>query len=257
MNSFFLSRWSGPGPVLRGIGLALCLLPTAVSAQEATARKHLTLTGIASGTVAPHGMAFISLALTNRRVGAPIRDNDGSLALGFGLGSAEDNIGVQVTASITSLSRPFGDAGSFSLKASRRLSAGRWHTYLGVSADYLAPWGQMRGQKASVTAALTGFTSVRLGSGYHPVMVTVGGGSRIRNNDTDPGLFAGVGLGLTTNLAASAAWTGDGLDLGLGATVPGLPGLDLSLSANDVTNRRNSRRLTLTATWALRDAFGR
>jgi len=242
-------------PVLPLVATALlaCALPAA--AQDN--RKHLTLVGIPSGTVAPHGMVFGSLSLTDRRAGTTARDKDGSLALGFGLGSAEDGIGVQVTASIASLSRNFGDAGSFSLKASRRIGTGQWNTYLGVSADYLAPWGAVKGQKASLTAAITSFGSVRIGADIHPVMLTFGGGSHIRNGDKDPGVFAGVGLGLTQNLAVSAAWTGEALDLGLGVKAPGVDGLNFTFAVNDVTDRRSSRRVTLTATYAVANLFGR
>lgn len=234
---------------------ALMAISAPAVAQET--RKHLTLVGIPSGTVAPHGTVFGSLALTDRRAGAALRDNDGSLALGFGLGSAEDGIGVQVTASIASLSRNFGDAGSFSVKASRRIGTGQWTTYLGVSADYLAPWGAVKGQKTSLTAAITSFTSVRIGQDSYPLMLTFGGGSHIRNGDKDPGIFAGVGLGLTPNLAVSAAWTGEALDLGLGVKAPGVEGLSFTFAVNDVTDRKSSRRVTLSATWAVANLFGR
>ncbi|MBL4915848.1 hypothetical protein [Szabonella alba] len=236
---------------------ATALIATALPAAAQDSRKHLTLIGIPSGTVAPGGMVFGSLALTDRRTGTAIRDNDGSLALGFGLGSAEDGIGVQVTASIASLSRDFGDAGSFSIKASRRIGTGQWTTYLGASADYLAPWGDVKGQDVSGTVALTSFTSVRIGADVHPLMLTLGGGSHIRNNDNDPGIFAGVGIGLTPHLAASAAWTSEALDLGLGVKAPGVEGLNFTFAVNDVTDRRDSRRVTLTATWAVANVFGR
>lgn len=242
---------------LPAIACAMALIAGAMPATAQDSRKHLTLVGIPSGTVAPHGMVFGGLALTNRRVGAVPRDEDGSLALGFGLGSAEDGVGVQITASIASLSRNFGDAGSFSLKASRRIGTGAWNTYLGVSADYLAPWGAVKGRDPAITAAITSFGAIRIGGDIHPVMLTFGGGSHIRNNDTDPGLFAGVGLGLTPHLAVSAAWTGEALDLGLGIKPPGVEGLNLTLAVNDVTDRRDSRRVTLTATYAVANLFGR
>lgn len=235
--------------------LALCCGALPATAQDS--RKHLTLVGIPSGTVAPHGMVFGGLALTNRRTGVVPRDEDGSLALGFGLGSAEDGIGLQFTASIASLSRNFGDAGSFSVKASRRIGTGAWNTYLGVSADYLAPWGAVKGQDASITAAITSFGSIAIGTEIHPIMLTLGGGSHIRNGDTDPGVFAGIGLGLTRNLAVSAAWTGEALDLGLGIRAPGVNGLSFTIAGNDVTDRMASRRVTVTATWAVANLFGR
>ena len=243
---------------LAGAAAAALLAAAPALAQDSGGRKHLTLVGLPSGTVAPHGTVFASLALTNRRtgIGPAIRDNDGSLALGFGLGSAEETIGFQFTMDITSLSRSFGDAGSFGIKVSRRLAAGDWPVYASLGADYLAPWGSVRVRKPAVTAALTTFGQITLGGDSYPVMATIGGGNRVRANYTRPGAFVGFGIGVTENLAASLAWTGESLDLGLGLRIPALEPVTFTLAVNDATDRLNSRRVTATATWAF-NAFGR
>ena len=74
----------------------------------------------ATGTVAPAGLGFVQLSGTND---SPAGRTDGSLALGMGFGSAEDGLGVQVTAQVTSLTDSFGDSGYLGLKLSRRLGA--------------------------------------------------------------------------------------------------------------------------------------
>lgn len=249
---------TGAAPLCRALAAAAIasVLAAGTAVAQDGATKHLTLIGAQAATVAPHGTVFGSLALTNRRPGG-IRDNDGSLALGFGLGSAEDAVGLQVTVDIASLSRSFGDAGSVGIKVSRRLAAGDWPIYASLSVDRLAPWGSARGLKPAASVALTTFGAITLGGDSHPVMVSFGAGNRLRANNTRPGVFAGVGLGLSRNLAASAAWSGEALDLGIGFRIPAVDALNFTLAVNDVTDRRNSRRLTATATWALSDVFGR
>jgi hypothetical protein len=243
-------------------GAALTLSVTALHAQDrnapaVAAPKHLTIVGIPSATVAPHGTVFGSLALTNRREGV-LRDWDGSAALGFGYGSAEEAIGFQFSATIASMTRTFGDSGHLSIKASRRIAAGAMPTYLGASLDYIAPWGDSRHREPSATLALTSFASVDFGGASPtPLMMTLGAGSHIRNNDSRPGVFGGVGVGLTEHLAASVSVLDDAVDFGMGFR-PGNPeGVFFTFALNDALNLRDRRRVTMTATWALSDVFGR
>ena len=105
-------------------GAAIVVLATA-SAGLAEGNKLVTLQGIRSATVAPSGLVFGSLGLTSRRdsLGDFFDEGDGSIVLGFGLGDATKTVGVQVSASITSLTDSFGDSGSLSIKAARRWQA--------------------------------------------------------------------------------------------------------------------------------------
>lgn len=241
---------------LVGAALMTALTTGGTFAQDAGSNKHLTLVGIPSGTVAPHGTIFGSLAVTNRR-SAWSRTADGSMVLGLGLGSAEDGIGFQFTVDNTSLTNKFGDSGSFGIKASRRLSSGDWPVYASLGVDYLAPWGTVRRRNPGTTLAVTTFGQIRGATDTYPIMMTLGVGNRVRANNTRAGVFAGVGVGLTQNLAASLAWTGEAVDLGLGLQFAELRGMSFTVSASDVTNRVNSRRLVATATWSLQDVFGR
>lgn len=245
-------QWLGAGLT----AAALSALTAVPGLAQDRPTKHLTLVGIPSGTVAPHGTVFGSLALTNREGPGSSRD-DGSIVLGFGLGSAEDTVGVELTMNISSLQSSFGDAGYFGIKASRRLSSGSWPIYASLGVDYLGPWGAVRGRDPGVTFALSSFGNIEAGGDSYPVMMTIGAGNRLRAGNTRPAVFAGVGVGLTQNLAASAAWSGEGLDLGLGLAFPELQGISFTLGASDVTNRVNSRRLVATATWSLQNVFGR
>lgn len=174
--------------------------PAATFAQEGKP-KHLTLLGIPSATVAPANLGFASISATTDRVGNG-DDADGSLAFGLGLGSAEEAIGVQLTGYVTSLSDDFGDSGYFEIKGSRRIVGGNTPVYASLTLGSLGTWGDSTDRDASATVALTAFSILRFSpdGDVFPVMFTVGGGSHVRDDDTDPGAFLGAGIGLTPNL---------------------------------------------------------
>ena len=109
--------------------LVLLLGAGAVAADETA--PHLTLLGIPSATVAPHGSGFVSLQFTNQRQG-PGTDSDASLSFGAGFGDAERTLGVQLTAEVTSTTDDPGDSGYFDVKLSRRISSGQTPAYLGL-----------------------------------------------------------------------------------------------------------------------------
>ncbi|MGI3171000.1 hypothetical protein ACRARG_17745 [Pseudooceanicola sp. C21-150M6] len=235
------------GSVLRtclaGTFVVASLLADPVSAQG----KNLTLVGIPSGTTAPAGLFFLSGSYATRR--APTAsDGDGSIALGFGLGDADRNIGFQVTGQITSLTDDFGDSGYFELKASRRIDTGSAPTYFGLAVGNLAPWGDAKIHDTSVTAAITTFTQLDMGADSFPIALTVGGGSHIRNFNTDPGVFVGAGIGLTDYFGASLAWTGESVTIGT-AFRPGRSPFQISLSAEDVFDQIDNRRAVLSISY--------
>ncbi|MCR8723314.1 hypothetical protein [Frigidibacter sp. ROC022] len=266
-----------PGPGRQGfrpIALALaagiaCTSP--VAAQDSG--KHLTLNGIMSGTVAPNGLGFVSLSATDN--GWASGDTEGAMALGFGLGDADEGIGMQFTVNLVSLGAPgngVGDSGYLSLKFSKRL--GERPVYLGLQIDHLAPWGDasmrvvdvlippgpndpglylVENVDPSVKLAATWFTQMDIRGDSYPLMFTLGAGNRVRNFERDPGMFAGVGMGLSQNLAASIAWNGDYADLGLGYRIGG--NLFLNATLNDAFDMEDQQRVTLTVSHTF-NAFG-
>ncbi|TYB84418.1 hypothetical protein [Oceaniovalibus sp. ACAM 378] len=217
--------------------------------------EHVTLLGIPSGTVAPGGLAFVSLAGTTNRVDAP-DTQDGSLAFGLGFGSAEDGIGVQFTTQITSLTDDFGDSGYLALKFSRRVVASDNPVYLGLSLDYLTPWGDVDGRDPEAALSLTKFTRLQFSETTSlPVMFTLGAGTGVRNNDTDPGIFFGAGIGLNENLGVSAAWSGEYADIGASFRFDGVDNLGISATVHDVFDQKDNRRLTVAVNYFLQDLF--
>ena len=228
-----------------------------VSVTQTPTPKNLTLLGIESATVAPRGMVFGALTATNRRDGK-FRTGDGSAEFGFGFGSAESGVGFQVGTVITSLTDALGDSGYFTVKASRRVIAGKVPTYLGLSVSHLGNWGNASGVDVAGTLVVTSFANIRFrpGGETFPIMVSLGGGTNTRKTFTHPGVFAGVGIGINRNLGASLAWSGDYFDLGAAFRVDGLPNVMMTAVINDVLDQRNARRVTGSLVWFLPNAFG-
>ena len=247
-----MARWE------RGWAAALAMaIAGAAQADEIVAvplaQKNVTLLGIQSGTVAPGGLAFVALSGATERAGTG-SGNDGSLALGFGLGDANKGVGLQFTGYVTSLTDDFADSGYLAVKAGTRL--GDQPLYFAVSVDHLAGWGDSSGLDPSFSAALTAFPQVDLGGADFPLMLTLGAGSDIRNNRTDPGVFLGAGIGLTESLGASLAWTGEEMDLGISLRPPENQSLSLTATVGDLFDQEDNRRVTVSVTWVLPRAFG-
>jgi len=235
--------------------LLLSLTAGAVYAQG----KSVTLQGIQSATVAPSGLAFASVAGTtfNTQV-QRIEDNaDLSGVFGFGTGNAEESVGFQFSANITSLFENFGNSGYISFKASHRIADFQTPTYFGISLDHLGQWGDnAEDYEPTVAFAVTSFPDVTLGGEMFPLMLTAGAGTHIRTNGTEPGIFFGAGIGLTQNLGASMAWTGETVTLGSAFKFDGLESISFSANVDDLFNQQDSRRVTLSATWIIQDLFG-
>lgn len=256
-RSWLASRWLGPILVAASLCGASTAAAGGLSFTDQPAPKNVTLLGIESATVAPHGMIFGALSGTTRR-SSTVDKSDGSFQLGVGLGNAERGIGVRIGAVTTPLSNGFGDTGYFTVKLSRRIVAGRMPTYLGLSVGRLARWGNTAGVDTGATLVVTSFSQVRFAPGgeSYPVMFSLGGGTNIRKNSTHPGAFAGVGIGLSRNVGASLSWSGDYFDLGTAFRFDGLPNLGFTVEVDDVFDQRSSRRLTGALVWYLPKAFG-
>jgi hypothetical protein len=209
--------------------------------------KNLTLLGIPSATVAPAGVGYV--ALSGTRSSPMNARTDGSLELGLGLGNAETGVGVQGKVVVTSLTDDFGDSGYVGFKLSRRIAAGQVPFYAGVEVDNLAAWGESGDNDPSVSAMLTGFAAVPMGDGQMPVMFTLGAGSHLRDNGTEPGVFAGVGAGFTRYVGGSVAWSGEALSLGISLRPPGDAPVVMNLTLDDATDRLDEQRISVSVAW--------
>lgn len=219
--------------------------------------KHLTLLGVPSAITAPHGSVFASLAYATQRTNSNEDEADGSLALGAGFGDVNAGLGFQLTSQIVSLKDDFADSGFFEAKAAGRVLAGRTPLYLGASVGNLAPWGETDNDNVTVDAMLTGFHLFEsAGAVPTPVMFSVGYGSHVQDGFTEPGGFAGVGVGLSPWFAASASWYGDYGTLGASWSPPNNRHLSITASVVDVTDAIGERRGIFSINYILPKAFG-
>ena len=245
------------GRYWRAVTAAIVTAIAATSADVAEAQseaRHLTLLGIPSATVAPHGLAFASLQFTNQRPG-PATGSDASLSFGVGFGDAERSVGVQLTAEVTSTTNNVGDSGYFDLKFSRLISSDPAPIYLGVSARRLGGWGNAAGLKPAGELMLTFFPTVETPRGKAPLMITLGAGTHVRANQTEPGAYAGIGYGFTQSLAASAAWYGDHGILGVSFAPRNLKKVQFLAAVVDVSDATNDRRAVFAVNLLFPKAF--
>lgn len=240
--------------------LAIAVTIASASAGWAeTVNRLVTLQGIRSATVAPAGLAFASLGLTSRRdaLGDFFDEADGSIVLGFGLGDATETVGVQISASITSLTDSFGDSGSLSIKASRQINGLEVPTFVGLSFDRLAGWGDGKLIDESTTLSVTMFPTTQIAGQTYPLMITAGYGNAVLDHHREPGAFVGAGIGITENFGASLAWTGESVTLGTAFKFDALENLRFSASLEDAFDQVGGQRLTLSATYYFDTDFGR
>lgn len=236
---------------------ASLMLLAGLSAQNAGAQeratlaytpKNLTLLSVSSATVAPSGLGFMSLSLSSKRVEpTQVFDEwDGSLALGIGFGDTKESIGVQLTAQITSLTETFGDSGYFALKFARQVSAGKTPFFIGAEINNLAQWGDAKVNPTGGKVMATWFPTLEFdGGGSMPLMITAGYGSHLKNAYTESAPFFGIGAGFTRNFGASISWTGDTVDVGAAFLIDGWDFGNISVELNDVTNRQDRRRVSI------------
>ena len=243
-------------PICAGvIALAAAILGHApAAAQEAGyAGKNVALLGISSGTVAPSGLAFAAISATSDLDGT---DTRGGLAFGLGFGNADDGVGVQIATYFTDIQDGVGESGFFELKASKQLSAGPTRIYGAVSVRG-GGFGADSNRPTSGRLAISGFQTFEAGASQdtYPVMWTLGVGTHERNNNTDPGIFGGVGIGLTPNIGASLAWEGEYFTLGTSFRFNNLENLRVTASVLDVFDQENSRSLNVSVSYFFRDLF--
>lgn len=240
------------------IGAALLVLSCGSAALAEGSARLVTLQGIKSATVAQSGLAFASLGLASERGSLTTfpEDGNGTVVLGFGLGNIRETVGVQISASLTSLNEGFGNSGTLSFKLARQITALETPTFVGLSLDRLAGWGNSAVLDESATLALTLFPTAQIGGQTYPLMVTAGYGTDVVNHRREPGAYAGVGIGITENFGASIAWTGESVTLGTAFKFEALDNLRFSASVEDAFDQVGGQRLTLSATYYFNDIFG-
>lgn len=216
--------------------------------------KNVYLPGITSATVAPHGTGYASITAMNPRGGNPINGWDASSAFGLGFGNPADGVGVALQMNVTGI-QPFGTDGDFMLKFSHELAP---NTYVGLSANRLAPWGGNIGKDTYLEAMVTHFNGFGFGENYTPFVATFGISSigkttgAALGSQPDPGFFYGVGFGLTEYVGFGVSVKDSTLNAGFGIKVPGVDGLSITA---DVTNINEFKQFSRTFGFGVHYAF--
>jgi hypothetical protein len=229
-------------------GMGPVQAPSAVLSSPVTSLKSLSFPGTfgVPSAVAPRGgTEFVGLTYVNPRGGVAGAGGDASVSAGYTIGNPVDSISVTGAVSITG-TQPLGDAGSFSLSASRLLQAGgRAATFIGSSTSNLANWGA-GANTPNYSAYVSHLTSYQTGNVEIPIQFVVGYGTNNTRNGAvlDDGAFAGVGLGLTQNLSGSISFTRTQMNAGITAIVPNT-NMGATLGVLDVADSTNRQQVSL------------
>ena len=236
--------------------------PFALSTQNRQ-RAFPSIFGVSSAFPASGGTAYGSVTYTNPRGGIAGGSGDADVSLGFGLGSPTKNVGVNFGIDITGTTRPFGDAGAFSLSLSRALAVqGNSATFASISASQLGAFGTSKGLPVKYAATVSHVTSLGAAGSEFPIMLTAGYATQNTYSKTaigtlSDGFFVGAGVGVAKNLSVSMSATQTQINLGASATIPGLNGVSVSLGVYDVANTVQRRQTALTVSYAMSNLFGR
>lgn len=171
---------------------------------------------------------------------------DGSISVGAGLGDSRNLLAVEGVFNMNSI-RKFGSNGTFDLKvhrmvyedASKLLAvAVGWTNFANYGSD-------SGGTNSSVYGAttLSQLTDPENLSNPKPLVATLGvGGGTYRKSTSSGGVgvFANLGYQFDPQWGASTAWSGQGLNFGLGFLPdPTIP-LNITLTYSDVTNNSDA-----------------
>ncbi|WP_126388780.1 hypothetical protein [Pseudanabaena sp. ABRG5-3] len=176
-----------------------------------------------------------------------LRDTvDGSVSMGTGLGDASKYLALEGVFNINSI-RNFGSNGSFDLKV-HRIVYEDFYRQIGVAVGWtnFANYGTNAGGTPSSVygaATISQLTDPENLDSPKPLIATlgVGGGTYRKSTSNDGvGVFANLGYQFAPQWGASTAWSGQGLNFGLGflpdPTVP----LNITLTYSDVTNNSDA-----------------
>ncbi len=194
--------------------------------------------GIPSGFGAEWGDFFISAALAGADRLRP--EADGSLYMGFGLGDAENLVGIEIAYNLLSI-RDFASNGSFDAKVHREFYSDdtlQVNAAVGVTSAF--PYGSNAvGTESSLYGVVS---SAYLLQPDHPtntltLNTTLGlGGGNFAGEGSDVGILAGVGLRVHPQFSINTAWSGVGLNVGASIVASPRSPISINLLYGDITN---------------------
>ncbi|MDJ0674508.1 MAG: hypothetical protein QNJ36_03745 [Calothrix sp. MO_167.B42] len=153
----------------------------------------------------------------------PLEDGrtDGALGVGFGLGDSVKSVGLEITASISSVDTgDFGDSGGLGFKVHKSFPDG-----LAVAAGWsnVVKWGDSDGEEDTIYGVVTKAFQLQPNNPQNqlPLTVSVGIGSggfrstgAIEDGNNTPNFFGGLGLRVAPQVSLVTSWTGSRLNVG-------------------------------------------
>lgn len=246
----------------------VCALTTAASADTFTEYvRNLKLlsvsdpkpvvANIASGFGANDGVFYAAVSYSNFDTQTNIEgDDDGSIAFGLGLGDAASSVGGEVTIGITSVSTSlwgdgkFADEGNVSVKAHKLVAPilGGHAASVSVGASNVAGWGSTTDNPVNAYIAFSEQQNFgkykQFGLAY-----TLGVGSAVSGNETEPDIFAGIGLGYD-DWSISASQIGRESHVGFTYFIPYFQNVAVSVTQADAFDELSSKRIISTLSYS-------
>jgi len=200
----------------------------------------------ASAFGANMGDAFIGASgATAGTRGDRLRDIDGSIGLGVGLGNSQKTVGLELSFNNGSIKR-FGSNGSFDLKAHRivyakgtnqvAVAAG-WRAF----AQYKTKASREPLRPSTAYGVVTTYSLLKPNDPVNkmPISFSLGvGGGDFRQGDDSTGVFTGVGVQVHPQVGVGLGWSGVGLNIG--ASFIPVPTLPLTITAQGADLTGNS-----------------
>lgn len=194
--------------------------------------------------------AFVGATFVNPRGGLSGSGRDGDIVAGYSIGNPIDAASLTFGVALTGID-PLGDAGAFSLSASRLLRAGGTSaTYFGASASNLAAWGASADRSEAYSAYVSHLVGVRVGAAIEvPMQFTIGVGTDVTREEggtsgLSDGLFAGIGVGVTEHISTSLSATQTQVNMGATISLPSA-GVSATVGLLDVTDNTDRRQFSL------------
>lgn len=212
-----------------------------------------SVANIAGGFGAPSRLVYAAISYSDFDLQTnDQQDDDGSIAIGFGLGDAINSVGTEITVGITSVSTSmwgdgkFADEGNISVKFHRRVKPIFNGNVASISlgASNVAGWGSTTDNPVNYYGAFSeqrNFGSFK----QYGLAYTFGYGSAVSDTETQGDLFGGFALGYD-NYSVSLSAIGRETHLSGTYYVPYLPGVGLSITQADAFDNLNSKRMILT-----------
>ena len=221
------------------------------------------LFGVPSAVPALGGTARLYVDYGNPRGAMPFGapgSGDFSAGATFTLGNPVKYLSVTGGIDITG-AKPFADAGSFNLSASRFIFATPnqdFALFAGGTVSQLGAFGTAKGIPVKYSGYLTALADANFGGTTIPMIATVGYGTDVYVDAAGTqrdSYFWGVGAGVLPGVALSVSGNSGAINAGANFATSAVPGLGVSAGVYDILDNTNQRRLGVSIGYG-RQLFG-